>query len=116
MHGLVALFLEVIAPLIILLVVGLVAPYVLVASRLIMVSIVLIMIVGLLIIAVALVASMVVAIFTTAMLTVAQFTATCDRKLSRFPYLRLLVLGNLHEKTSRLVGCLTLLKESNHLE
>ncbi len=40
----------------------------------------------------------------------------CDRKLSRFPFLWLLVLGNLLENTSRLVGCLTLLKEGNYLE
>jgi hypothetical protein len=86
----------VIALAIILFVVGLVAPHVLVvASRVIVVPIVLMTIVGSLIIAVALVASMVVAIFTTAMLTVAQFMATCDRKLSRFPSLWLLVLGNL---------------------
>jgi hypothetical protein len=42
--------------------------------------------------------------------------ATCDRKLSRFPFLWLLDLGNLLENTSRLVGCLTLLEEGNHLE
>jgi hypothetical protein len=61
---------------------------------------------------VALVASMVVAIFTTAMLTVAQFMATCNRKLSYFPFLWLIVLGNLLKNASRLVGCLTLLKEA----
>jgi hypothetical protein len=60
---------------------------------------------------------MVVAIFTTAMLSVAQFTATCNRKLSHFPFLRLpLVLGNLLENASRLDSRLTLLKEGNHLE
>jgi hypothetical protein len=42
--------------------------------------------------------------------------ATCDRKLSRFPFLWLLVLGNILENASRLVGCLTLLEEGNHLE
>ncbi len=42
--------------------------------------------------------------------------ATCDRKLSCFPFLWLLVLGNLLENASRLVGCLTLLEEGNHLE
>ena len=36
--------------------------------------------------------------------------------MSHFLFLRLLVLGNLLENASRLVGCLTLLKESNHLE
>jgi hypothetical protein len=59
---------------------------------------------------------MIVTIFTTAMFMVAQFTATCDRKLSHFPFLWLLVLGNLLKNTSRLVGCPTLLKEGNHLE
>jgi hypothetical protein len=38
------------------------------------------------------------------------------RKLSRFPFLRLLVLGNLLKNASHLVGCLTLLEEGNHLE
>ncbi len=42
--------------------------------------------------------------------------ATYDRKLSRFPFLWLLVLGNLLKNASHLVGCLTLLKEGNHLE
>ncbi len=113
----VTLFLEVIALAIILLVVGLVAPHVLVvASRAIVAPIVSMTIVGLSIIAVALVASMIVAIVTTAMLVVAQFMVTCDRKLSRSPFLWLLVLGNLLENASRLVGCLTLLKEVNHLE
>ncbi len=117
MHGLVTLFLEVIALAIILLVVGLVAPHVLVVGlRAIMVPIILMTIVGTLIIAVALVASMIAAIVTTAMLTVAQFTATCDRKLSHFPFLWLLVLGDLLKNASCLVSCLTLLKEGNHLE
>jgi hypothetical protein len=117
MHGLIALFLEVITLAIILLVVGLVAPHVLVvASRAIMALIISMMIVGSLIIAVASVASMVVAIFMTAMLTVAQFTATCNRKLSQFLFLWLLVLSNLLKNASRLVGCLTLLEEGDHLE
>jgi hypothetical protein len=65
------------------------------------------------IVAIALVASMVIAVFVTAMLTVAQFTAMCGRKMSRFPFLwLLLVLGNLLENASRLVGCLTLLKKA----
>ncbi len=39
------------------------------------------------------------------------------RKIIRFPFLwLLLVLGNLLKNASRLVGCLTLFKESNHLE
>ncbi len=117
MHGLATLFLEVIALVIILLVIGLVAPHVLaVALRAILAPIVSMTIVGSSIIAVALVALMIGAIFTTAMLMVAQFMAMCDRKLSRFPFLWLLVLGNLLEDASRLVGCLTLLKEGNHLE
>ncbi len=117
MHGLVTLFLEVITLAIILLVVGLVAPHVLVvALRAIVAPIILMRIVGSLIIAVALVALVIVAIFTTAMLTVARFMATCDRKLSRFPFLWLLVLGDLLKNASRFVGCLTLLKEGNHLE
>jgi hypothetical protein len=41
---------------------------------------------------------------------------TCDRKLSRFLFLRLLVLGGLLKNASRLVSCLTLLEEGNHLE
>ncbi len=72
MHGLVTIFLEVNALAIILLVIGLVAPHVLViASGAVMAPIVLMMIVKSLIIAVALVALMLVAIFTIAMLTVA---------------------------------------------
>jgi hypothetical protein len=72
MHGLVALFLEVVALAIILLVVGLIAPHVLViTSRMTMAPIVLMMMVGLLIIVVALAASMIAAVFTTVMLMVA---------------------------------------------
>jgi hypothetical protein len=115
-HGLVTFFLEVIALAIILLVVELVAPHVLVvASRAIVVPIVLMRIIGS-IVAVALVASTIVAIVTTAMLTVAQFMVTCNRKLSRFPVLWLLVLGNHLKNASHIVGCLTLLEEGNHLE
>jgi hypothetical protein len=117
MHGLVALFLEVIASAITLLVIGHVASHVLVVvSRAIMASIVLMTLVGLSIIAAALVILMIVAKIKAAMLTVAQFTATCNRKLSRFPFLWLLVLGNLHKNASRLVGCMTLLKEGTHLK
>ncbi len=117
MHGLVTLLLEVIALPIVLLVIGLVAPHVLVVpSRANVVPIVLMIIVGSPIIAVALVALMIVAIFMTAMLTVAQFTATCGKKLSCSPFLQLLVLGDLLENASCPVGCLTLLKEGNHFE
>ncbi len=42
--------------------------------------------------------------------------ATCNRKLSCFPFLWLFVLGNLLKNASRLVGCLILLEEGNHLE
>jgi hypothetical protein len=116
-HGLLTLFLEVIAIAIILLVVGLIAPHVLVvALRAIVAPIVLMTIVRLSIIVVTLVALMIVTIFMTAMLMVAQFTALCNRKLSRFPFLWLLVLGNLLKNASHLVSCLTLLKEGNHLE
>ncbi len=72
MHGLIALFLEVIGPAIILLFIGLVASHVLVvALRAIVALIVSTTIVRLPIIVAALFALMVVAIFTTAMLMVA---------------------------------------------
>jgi hypothetical protein len=117
MHGLIAHFLEVIVAAIILLVVGLVASHVLVvALRAIVASIILMTIVRSSIIVVMLVALMIVTIFTSTMLTVAQFMATCNRNLSRFPFLQLLVLGNLLKNASRLVGRLTLLKEGNYLE
>ncbi len=109
--------LEVIVLAIILLAIGLAAPHVLVvASRAIVAPIVLLTIVGSSIIPVVSITLMVVAIITTAMLMVARLTATCNRKLSHFLFLWLLVLGNLIEHASRLVGCLTLLKEGNHLE
>ena len=118
MHGLVALFLGVIALAIILLVVGLGAFQVLVImSRAIVALIVSMKIVRSVIVAIASVALMIVAIFPTAMLTVAQFTATCNRKMSRFLFLwLLLILGDLIKNASRLVGRLTLLKEGNHSE
>ncbi len=51
------------------------------------------------------------------MLTIAQFTAKCKRKISCFLFLwLLLILGNVIKNPSRLVGCLTLLKEGNHFE
>jgi hypothetical protein len=118
MHGLIALFLEVFALAIILLFVGLATLQVLViALRMIMVLIVLMMIVGLVIIAIVSVASMVVAIFVTMMLPVARFMATGVRKMSRsLLFWLLLVLGNLLKNAGRLVGRLTLLKESDQLE
>ena len=118
MHGLVALFLGVIVLAIILLVVGLCALQVLVVmSRAIMVLIVFMMIVRLAIVAVAFIASMIIMIFMTTMLMVAQFTATRGRKMSHFFLFQLLlVLGNLLKNASCLVGCLTMLEESNKLE
>ncbi len=118
MHGLVTLFLEVIALVIIFLVVGLAVPCVLVvASTTIMALIVSMTIIWSAIIAVALVALMTVAVVVTAMLAVAQLTATCSRKMSHFLFLwLLLILGNLIKNASRLVSRLTLLKEGNHSE
>jgi hypothetical protein len=118
MHGLVPLFLGVIALAIIFLVIGLGAFRVLVVtSRAIVVLVVLMMIVRSVIVAIALVALMMVAVVTTAMLTVARFTATCGGKMSCFLFLwLLLILGNLIKNASRLVGRLTLLKEGNHSE
>ncbi len=118
MHGLVAHFLEVIALVIILLVVGLVGPRILVvALTTIMASIVLMTIIRLAIVAITLVALIVITIFVTTMLLVAQFTATCGRNMSRTLFLQLLlVLGNLLKNASRLVGHLTLLEEGNHSE
>jgi hypothetical protein len=97
MHGLVALIFGMIALGIILLVVGLVALCnFVVTSTTIMVSIVLMTTVRLAIVPIALVALMVIAIFVATMLLVAQFTAMCGRKMSRFLFLRmLLVLGDL---------------------
>ncbi len=118
MHGLVTLLLEVITLAIILLVVGLVVPCVLVvALTTIMASIVLMTIIKSAIITITLVASMVITIFVATVLLVAQFMATCGRNMSRTLFLwLLLVLGNLLENASHLVGCLTLLKEGNHCE
>jgi hypothetical protein len=118
MHGLVDLFLELIAPAIILLVVGLVVPHVLVVTlTMIMALIVLMTIIRSAIVAIASVALMVVAIFVAMVLLVAQFMATCSRNMSRILFLwLLLVLGNLLKNASHLVGCLTLLKEGNHSE
>ncbi len=118
MHGLVALFLEVIVLAIILLVVGLVVPHVLVvASTTIMALIVSMRIIRLAIVAIMSVALMVVVIFVATVLLVARFTATCGRNMSGtlFHWL-LLVLDNLLKNANRLVGRLTLLKEGNHSE
>ncbi len=83
----------------------------------IMAPIILMRIVRPAIIAIALVALMVIAILVATMLMVAGFTAMRGRKMSCFLFLwLLLVLGNLLESASCLVGRLTLLKENNHLE
>ncbi len=116
MHGLVTLFLELIALAIILLVVGLAMPCVLVvASTTIMASIVSMTIIRSAIFAIMSVALMVIAIFVATVLLVAQFTATCGKNMSCTLFLWLLfVPGNLLENASRLGGCLTLLKEGNY--
>jgi hypothetical protein len=108
----------VIALAIILLFVGLAALQVLgIALRTIVASIDSMTIVRLVIVAIAPVALIVVAIFMTIMLLVAQFTAMRSRKMSRFLLVwLLLVLGNFLKNASRLIGCLTLLKENNKLE
>ncbi len=118
MHGLVTLFLEVIALAIILLVVGLAVPHVLVvASTTIMALIVLMMIIRLAIVAITLVALMVILIYVAMVLLVARFTATSCRNMSRTLFLQLLLVhGNLLKNASGLVGRLTLLKEGNHSE
>ncbi len=118
MHGLVALFLEVIALAIVLLVVGLVVPPVLVvALTMIMALIVLMTIVRLAIVTITLVALIVVATFLAMVLLVAQFTAMCGGNMSHTLFLwLLLVLGDLLKNASCFVGCLTLLKEGNHSE
>ncbi len=117
-HGLVTLFLEVNALAIILLVVGLAVPCVhVIASTTIMALIILMTIIRSAFVAITSVALMVIAIFVATVLLVAQFTATCCRNMSRTLFLWLLLVpGNLLENASRLVGCLTLLKEGNHSE
>ncbi len=118
MHGLVTLFLEVIALAIILLVVGLIVLCILVvASTTIMALMVLTTIVRWAIVAITSVTLMVIEIFVAMVLLVAQFTATCCRNMNHTLFLwLLLVLGDLVENASRLVGCLTLLVEGNHSE
>ncbi len=118
MYGLVTLFLEVITLAIILLVVGLIVPCVLVvASTMIMASIILMTIIRSAIVAIMSVALMVIAIFVATVLLVARFTAMCGRNMSRTLFLwLLLVLGNLLNNASCLVGRLTLLEEGNHSE
>jgi hypothetical protein len=118
MHGLIALFPVVITLVIILLVIGLGAFQVLViTSRAIVALIISMTIVRLAIVVIVLVVLMMVAVVTNAMLTVARFRSTCDRKMSLFLFLwLLLILGDLIKNASRFVGRLTLLKEGNHSE
>jgi hypothetical protein len=117
-HGLVALFLEVIVFAIILLFIGLVALRVLIiATRTIVASIVLMTIAGLLVVAIMSVALMVVAILVATMLLVASFTGMRGRKMSHLLFFWLLfILGNLLKNVSHFVSRLTLCKESNELE
>jgi hypothetical protein len=111
-------FFEVIALAIILLVAGLAVPCVLVvALTMVMALIVLMTIIRSAIVAITSVALMVIAIFVATVLLVARFMATCCRNMSRTLFLWLLLVpGNLVKNASRLVGCLTLLKEGNHSE
>ncbi len=118
MHGLVALFLEVIAHAIILLVIGLVVPCVLVVTlTTIMALIVLMTIIRSAIIAITSAALMVVTIFVAKVLLAARFMATRGRNMSSILFFwLLLVLGDLPKNASHLVGPLTLLEECNHSE
>ncbi len=118
MHGLVTLFLEVIAFAIILLVGGLAVPCVLVvASTMIMALTVLMTIIRLATVVITLVALMVMVIFVATVLLAAQFTAACCRNMSRTLFLWLLLVpGNLLKNASCLDSRLTLLKEDNHSE
>ncbi len=96
---------------IILFFVGLAALQVLaIVARTIVVLIVLMMIVGSDIATIALVACMIITIFVATMLLVAQYMATCSRKTRCFCPWRS------SREARHLVGCLTLLKESNELE
>jgi hypothetical protein len=114
MHGLVALFLGVIAVAIVLLVIGLVAPCILIVVLTMIVALILLMMmVRSAIVVIASVALTVIAVLVTSMMMVAPFMAMRSRKMSHLPFLWLhLVLGNLPENASRLVGCLTLLKKA----
>jgi hypothetical protein len=114
MHGLAALFLEVIVLAIILLLIGLVVLVVPVfATRVIVASIVLMTIVRSVVIAIALVALMVVVVLAT-MLPVAQSLAVHDRKMSQLLLFWLpLFLGNLLKNAGCFIGSLTLLEKGN---
>ncbi len=113
-HGLVALFLQVIALAIILHVVGHAVPCVLVvALTMIMALIVSMTIIRLAIVAITLVALMVTAIFVATMLLVAQFMATCCRNMSRTLFLWLLLVpGNLPRTPAALLVAWHCLKKA----
>jgi hypothetical protein len=112
MHGLVALFLEVIALAIILLLMQLFVLVVLVfATRVIMASIVLMTIVRLLVVVIVSVALMVVVILAM-MLRVAQITAMRDGKMNHFLCFWLLLLDLLKD-AGHFISSLTLLKKGN---
>jgi hypothetical protein len=113
MHGLVAIFLEVIALAIILILIGLFVLVVLVfAMRVIAVSIISLTIVMSSVIMIALVALMVVAILAM-MLLVAQVTAVCDGKISRPLLSWLFLLLDLLKNAGCFIGSLTLLEKGN---
>ena len=113
MHGLVTLFLEVIALTIILLLVGLFVLVVLVfATRVIVVSIVLMTIIILLIVTIVPVALVVVMILAT-MLLVAQITAASNGKMGHLLFFLLFHLLDLLKDTSHFIGSLMLLEKDN---
>jgi hypothetical protein len=117
-HGLVALFLEVIALAVFLLFVGLVTHTILViTTRMIMALIVLMTIVGLFVVAITLATSMIVAVLVATMLLVAQFMAAHDWKMSRLLlFWLLLVLGNLLKNAGCFISSMTLLKKGDELK
>jgi hypothetical protein len=113
MHGLVTLFLEVIALMNILLLLRCFVLVVLVfVMRVAVALIFLMMIVRSLVVVVALVASMVVMILAT-MLPIAQITAAHDRKMSHLLLIQLVLLLDLLKDAGRFIGSLALLKKAN---
>jgi hypothetical protein len=113
LHGLVTLFLEVIALAITLLLVGLFAFVVLVfATRVIMALIFSMLTVMLSFFAMMSVASMVVTIFAT-MLPVAQILAASNSKISRILLFQLFFLLDLVKDVGRFISSLTWLKEGH---
>ncbi len=113
MHGLVTLFLEVIALAIILLLVGIFVLVVLVfVTRIIVTLIVSIATVILLVVRITLVASMVVAVLV-AILPVAQIMDASDRKMSHLLLFWLIFLLDLVKNAVCFIGSLTLLKKGD---